>query len=162
MGNVDIESEAFRRVMGHYPTGVTVVAARDEHGEPYGLTVNSFTSVSLDPPLVLVCIDHAAKSHDPLLAADTFSVSVLAAHQKDIAARFASTPSAERFLDLAWESSPTGDPVLEGAAAWVGCSLWESHDAGDHTILVGRVESMGDRDVAALVFHRSRYGTAST
>lgn len=162
MGKADIESGAFRRVMGHYPTGVTVVAARGEDGEPYGLTVNSFTSVSLDPPLVLVCIDHASKSHDRLLAADTFTISVLAAHQADLAVRFAGAPSAERFHDLAWGESPTGDPVLAGAAAWVACSLWEAHGAGDHTILVGKVESMGERDVDALVFHRSRYGTVSS
>ena len=157
MGKADIESDEFRRVMGHFPTGVTVVAARDANGEPYGLTVNSFTSVSLDPPLVLVCIDREANSHDRLLETSTFTVSVLAAHQGAIAARFASTPSRERFKDLDWGVSSTGDPVVEGAAAWVECSLREVHDAGDHTILLGRVESVGDRDVDALVFYRGLY-----
>jgi flavin reductase (DIM6/NTAB) family NADH-FMN oxidoreductase RutF len=162
MGKADIESRTFRRMMGRFPTGVTVVAARNVDGEPYGLTVNSFTSVSLDPPLVLVCIDRKANSHDPLLASDTFAVSILAAHQADIAARFADAPSDERFHDLPWEAGPNGDPILEGAAAWVACSVWESHGAGDHTILVGRVESLGEGDADALVFHRSRYGTVSS
>jgi 3-hydroxy-9,10-secoandrosta-1,3,5(10)-triene-9,17-dione monooxygenase reductase component len=159
MGKADIESDVFRRVMGHFPTGVTVVAARDVDGEPYGLTVNSFTSVSLDPPLVLVCIDRQANSHDRLVETRTFAVSVLAANQAHIAARFASAPSWGRFEDLAWGVSPAGDPIVEKAAAWVACSLMESHEAGDHTILVGRVESVGERDADALIFHRGRYRT---
>ncbi|MCG6958015.1 MAG: flavin reductase family protein [Gemmatimonadetes bacterium] len=159
MGKADIESDVFRRVMGHFPTGVTVVAARDVDGEPYGLTVNSFASVSLDPPLVLVCIDRRANSHDRLVETGTFTVSVLAANQAHIAARFASTPSRERFKDLPWGISAAGDPVVEDAAAWLECSLRESHEAGDHTILVGRVESVGQRDAEALVFHRGRYRT---
>lgn len=161
MGKADIDKEVFRRVMSHFPTGVTVVAARDGDGEPYGLTVNSFTSVSLDPPLILVCIDHDSSSHDRLLEARTFTVSVLAADQAHIAARFSSTPSAERFRDLVWKGGPTGDPVVEGAAACLACSLRETHTAGDHTIVVGHVEAMDARDVDALVFYRRRYGVVA-
>jgi flavin reductase (DIM6/NTAB) family NADH-FMN oxidoreductase RutF len=161
-GEGGIEADVFRRVMGHFPTGVTVVAASDASGEPYGLTVNSFTSVSLDPPLVLVCIDQAANSHDRLLAADGFTVSVLAADQAGIAARFATTPSQQRFRDLTWEWSPRGDPVVKGSAAWLACTLRSWQRAGDHTILVAHVDALGDRDTDGLVFHRGRYGTVST
>ena len=147
---------SLRDVMACHPTGVTVVAACDHSGRPYGLTVNSFTSVSLHPPLVLVCIARESSSHDRLVVASGFSVNVLSAEQGAVAARFASEPSAGRFEDLDWVPSPSGAPILAESVAWLDCSLDEVLTAGDHSILLGRVESSGLSDQPALVFHRGR------
>jgi flavin reductase (DIM6/NTAB) family NADH-FMN oxidoreductase RutF len=145
-----------RSVMTCFPTGVTVVATRDPNGGPIGLTVNSFTSVSLDPPLVLVCIDRASQTHDPLLAAGTFAVSILAAGQTDLARRFAARPSAGRFEGVAWVSAPSGSPVLSGSAAWIDCDLHEAIAAGDHTIVLGFARAGAASDAPALLFYRGQ------
>jgi flavin reductase (DIM6/NTAB) family NADH-FMN oxidoreductase RutF len=147
---------SLREVMSRYPTGVTVVGGRDEFGTPYGITVNSFTSVSLDPPLVLVCVGHRSTWHDRLVSAEGFAVSVLASGQGAIALRFAKEPSDGRFDEIAWSRSPSGDPVVDGAVAWLDCTRFDVLDGGDHSILVGRVEASGASDRAALVFHRGR------
>ena len=147
---------SLREVMAAYPTGITVVADRDESGRPYGLTVNSFTSVSLDPPLVLVCIGQASSWHDILVTASGFTVNLLSAGQERVAKRFSRDPSEGRFEDVGWVPSPSGRPVLEGAVAWLDCSLDEVVSGGDHSILIGRVESSGLSDRPSLVFHRGR------
>ena len=149
---------SFRTVMSCFPTGVTVVATRDAEGQPLGLTVNSFTSVSLDPPLVLVCINTHANSHDPLLAAGGFTVSVLSGAQADIAGRFATRPSEGRFEGVEWTPAPSGNPVLAKCAAWLDCSIHEVVSAGDHTIVLARVEAAGWTDQPALLFHRGLLG----
>ena len=108
---MDRQQEAtpsLREVMGVYPTGVTIVAGRDADGIPFGLTVNSFTSVSLDPPLVLVCIGHSSSSHDRLVSGESFCVNVLSGAQGDVAARFAREPSEGRFDDVPWAPGTTG------------------------------------------------------
>lgn len=145
---------SLRSVMACFPTGVTVVGTRNAAGEPVGLTVNSFTSVSLDPPLVLVCIDRDSRSHDPIIAADGFTVSVLSARQSNVAQRFASRPSEGRFEEVRWRAAPSGHPVIEGATAWLDCSIQQVISAGDHSILLGRAEASAWRDEPALVFHR--------
>lgn len=145
-----------RQVMATVPTGVTIVAAREASGAPIGLTVNSFTSVSLEPPLVLVCIGHDSTSHDRLVAAGSFAVNILAADQAEIAMRFATSPSEGRFDDGRWGATPSGDPALEGAVGWLDCALDRVLTAGDHSILVGRVRSARTSGAAALVFHRGR------
>ncbi|MDH3205879.1 MAG: flavin reductase family protein [Gemmatimonadota bacterium] len=150
---------SLRSVMACFPTGVTVVATRDASGAPLGLTVNSFTSVSLDPPLVLVCIAHRSASHDPIIASQSFTVSVLSAAQGDIAQRFATSPSEGRFDGVDWRGAPSGHPVIEGAAAWLDCSIDEVIVAGDHSILLGRTVACGAGDQPALVFHRGEMGS---
>jgi flavin reductase (DIM6/NTAB) family NADH-FMN oxidoreductase RutF len=139
--------------MASFPTGVTVVASRSPEGRPVGLTVNSFTSVSLEPPLVLVCIDHGATSHDPIVQSEGFAVSVLADDQADVAIRFSSYPSEGRFEDVDWHPTPSGYPVVAGAAAWIDCSLHEVIRAGDHSIVLGRATACGANEVPALLFH---------
>ena len=156
-----LDSRAFRQVMGTFPTGVTVVTASDPGGTPLGLTVNSFTSVSLDPPLVLVCIGRASASHDRLVASGSFGVSILAADQAGVAWRFAAEPSEGRFDGVGWQEAPGGAPVLSGAAAWLACSLEEVHAGGDHSILVGRVEAAGGSDAPALAFYRGSFGSVT-
>lgn len=147
--------------MGRFPTGVTVVAASTREGGPRGLTVNSFTSVSLDPPLVLVCIDKQAGSHDTLLDAGCFAVSVLSEGQSAIADRFANEEAERRFDDLGWVMSEGGNPWLDGAAAWFDCVLDEVFAAGDHSILLGRVQKCVTSDHEPLVFHAGAYRRAS-
>ena len=150
----EAKEASLRSVMACFPTGVTVVAARDASGDPLGLTVNSFTSVSLEPPLVLVCIGHGSSSHDPIVEAGAFTVSVLAATQVDVALRFASRPSEGRFEEVGWRPAPSGHPVIEGAAAWLDCVMDEIITAGDHSILLGRTLASGIGEGPALVFHR--------
>jgi flavin reductase (DIM6/NTAB) family NADH-FMN oxidoreductase RutF len=148
--------------MSSYPTGVTVVAGRGESGEPYGLTVNSFTSVSLDPPLVLVCIAHTSTSHDRLVDASHFAVNVLSADQAEIAMRFAQEPSEGRFDGWAWRESRAGVPILEGTTAWLECRPEGVVDGGDHTILVGRVVDAWVGEQPALLFHRGRLSSTAS
>lgn len=150
---------SLREVMSSYPTGVTIVAARDTDGEPYGLTVNSFTSLSLDPPLVLVCIGHTSSSHDRLVEASAFSINLLAADQGALAGRFASEPSAGRFDEVAWGEGRSGAPLIHDAMAWLECVPHDVLDGGDHSILVGRVEHSGLTPREALIFHRGRLGS---
>ena len=144
---------SLRTVMSCFPTGVTVVATCDPDGLPLGLTVNSFTSVSLEPPLVLVCIRQEANTHDPLLEADGFAVNILSAHQAEIAERFARRPSEGRFEGVAWSPSPSGSPVLSGVAAWLDCSIHEVVLAGDHSVVIGRAVAGGSSAEPPLLFH---------
>jgi flavin reductase (DIM6/NTAB) family NADH-FMN oxidoreductase RutF len=148
--------------MSCVPTGVTVVGTRDlEGGQPLGLTVSSFTSVALDPALVLVCIARASSSHDRLIAAGQFAISVLSALQEDVARRFSRPPSEGRFDDFAWWAAPSGNPVLEGSTAWVDCAIDETMEAGDHTIIVARALACGASDLPALVHHRGKMSAVS-
>lgn len=146
--------DSLRTVMACFPTGVTVVATLDAQGGPIGLTVSSFTSVSLDPPLVLVCIGRATTSHDRLIASGAFAVSVLSEHQVDVARRFASQPSEGRFDGISWRRAPSGNPVIEGATAWLDCLIEEVMGAGDHSIILGRAVAWGASEAPALLFHR--------
>lgn len=147
---------SLREVMSSYPTGVTIVAAREGEGEPFGLTVNSFTSLSLDPPLVLLCIGHSSASHDRLIASKAFSVSLLAGDQGAIADRFATDPSEGRFHELDWAAGLLGAPLIGGAMAWLECSRHEVLAGGDHSILIGRVEHSVVTGRNALVYQRGR------
>jgi flavin reductase (DIM6/NTAB) family NADH-FMN oxidoreductase RutF len=142
--------------MACYPTGVTIVAAVDDEGVPFGLTVNSFTSVSLDPPLVLVCIGHTSSSHDRLVAGRHFAINVLSGGQGAEAGRFATEPSEGRFDEVAWHAGGSGAPILEATTAWLDCEVHEVLEGGDHSIVIGRVLESWVGDAPALLFHRGR------
>ncbi len=146
-----------REVMRHYPTGVVVVTARTSEGDMLGMTATSFTSVSLRPPLVLVCVDLDSSSHDRLVAGGSFCVNILSVEQAELAVRFSIEPSASRFAGVAWHNAPKGDPILDEAVAWLGCDVWAVHPGGDHSIVVGRVLETGVGDGEALVFYRGTY-----
>ncbi|MFF9347139.1 flavin reductase family protein [Streptomyces sp. NPDC014734] len=155
------EERRLRRAFGSFPTGVTVVTVGGD--VPRGMTANSFTSVSLDPPLVLVCVAEEARMRSSLAAAPVFAVSVLGADQEHVARHFADRsrpPGAGQFDAVDWFPGPvTGAPVLAGAAAHFECRAWRTYDGGDHILHVGRVlawEENPDRD--ALLFHRGRLG----
>lgn len=150
------DAKAFRRALGAFLTGVTVVTTRNAAGEMRGFTANSFSSVSLDPPLVLVCLAKTASSFPVFSAATHFAVSVLAAEQKDVSALFASK-SPDKFAGAPWQLGPAGSPVISGAAAWFDCTRHEVVEAGDHVILIGHVSGFGTRDVAPLGYCRGAY-----
>ena len=134
----EIDLRALRRALGSYMTGVTVVTARTPGGEPVGFTANSFTSVSLDPPLLLVCPGRHLTSFDVFAEAGEFAVSVLAEGQEHVSNVFASTGS-ERFARISWQADARGVPLIDGACAWFGCRVHQRHAAGDHLILVGEI-----------------------
>lgn len=153
-----------REVLGRFATGVTIVAAGGP--VPHGMTANAFTSVSLTPPLVLVCVKRSAAIHQVMLDCRSFAVSVLAAGQEQVARYFAdhSRPrGVDEFDGVSWSPGPeTGAPVIDGALAWLECVLMAAHEGGDHSILLGSVlaSGHGPDDDALLFFgggfHRPR------
>jgi flavin reductase (DIM6/NTAB) family NADH-FMN oxidoreductase RutF len=149
-----VGEEKFRGVMGHFTTGITVVASRGENGEPVGLTVNAFSSVSLDPPLVLVCIHKGAEAHDALLARGHLGVSILAEDQGDVAMVFAQDDPESRFDHVQFWNGPLGSPILTGALAWLDCEIVDSFPGGDHSIILGRVEDCDAREGTPVLFFR--------
>jgi flavin reductase (DIM6/NTAB) family NADH-FMN oxidoreductase RutF len=154
-----IDSAEFRRVLGHFVTGVSVVTAVDPRTtEPHGLTVNALASVSLEPPLVLVCVDRVSETHEVIAAAECFAVNVLAEDQEVLSRRFAMPDRPERFRAVAWRERATGAPVLDVALAWMDCGLWAVYPGGDHTIYVGEVLEADAHEGEPLLFYRGGYG----
>jgi flavin reductase (DIM6/NTAB) family NADH-FMN oxidoreductase RutF len=149
-----VEEKRFREVMGQFPTGVTVVTTRGADGAPLGLTVSAFTSVSLDPILVLVCIHREANSHDPILEGGSFAVNMLTSDQADLAIRFSSGSVEERFAGLEPGESPLGNPLLPGSLAWLDCQVREVYPGGDHSVVLAEVLACHARDGAPLLFYR--------
>jgi flavin reductase (DIM6/NTAB) family NADH-FMN oxidoreductase RutF len=141
-------------------TGVTVVTAFDEQGEPRGFTANSFTSVSLDPPLVLVCIAKQAGSFPMFAAADGYAINILSESQQGVSRVFAA-PTEDRFSHVEWLTGPAGHPVFEQAAAWLDCRRHELVDAGDHVIMIGRVVGYHHTVQPPLGYSRGTYVSAS-
>jgi len=151
-----LDAAAFRRVCGAFATGVAVATVRGRDGKPHGLTVNSFTSVSLEPPLVLVCVGHKAASHGPFSSAEAFAINVLAEDQRALSARFASS-HPNRFDGVDWYASETGLPLLKGALAVLECGMWRRIEAGDHTIYIGRVRRATATGGRPLLYFEGRY-----
>ncbi|MGH2937611.1 MAG: flavin reductase family protein [Solirubrobacterales bacterium] len=153
-----VEEGVLRRVLGHLPTGVTVITANDG-GEPVGIVANSVTSVSLDPPLMLICPAKSSGTWPRLRSAGTFCINVMAGHHEEVCRRFAVKGAADRFQGTSWHERH-GMPALDDAVAWIDCSIRDEHDAGDHTIVVADIIDMdAATDVEPLVFFRGRYGT---
>ncbi|QGZ64770.1 flavin reductase family protein [Paraburkholderia acidisoli] len=150
------DAAEFRRALGAFVTGVTVVTTIQPDGTPRGFTANSFTSVSLDPPLILVCIAKTAASHDVFSVTDHFAVSVLAEDQKSVSGVFASK-SPDKFAQVAWRARATGAPVMDGAAATFDCRTHEVVEAGDHVILIGRVVDFAHSHSSPLGYCRGAY-----
>ena len=153
-----IDGARFRQVLGHFATGVTVITAETADG-PVGLAVGSFTSVSLDPPLVAFCPAKASSSWPKIREAGVFCVNVLNEDQEIVCRTFASK-SDEKFKGVGWEPAATGSPRLNGALAWIDCTIEVVHDAGDHDICIGRVQELdvGEDSPGPLVFYRGGYG----
>ena len=148
----------FRQVLGHFCTGITVITAM-EGDEPVGFTAQSFTSVSLDPPLVSVCPAKSSTTWPRVRAAGAFCVNILGGEQEAVSRAFA-IRDGDKFHGLGWApSSATGSPVLDGVLGWVDCTLEVEHEAGDHLIAVARVVDLGISDEGRpLLFYRGGYG----
>ena len=156
-----VDASAFRQAMGSFATGVTVVTVACDDGDMHGTTVNSFTSVSLDPMLVLVCLNETSRGVSLIERAGAFAVSVLSAGQRDLSRWFASRhrPAGPEMFDGAlFEPGETGCPVLADAAASFDCRLRQSHRAGDHLIVLGEVVALVHRPrLEPLIFHSGTY-----
>src|ERR1700754_2445302 len=131
-----VDGQRFRRVLGSYPTGVTVVTAIGADGAPAGMAVGSFTSVSLDPPLVAFLPDKSSTSFPKIRTASSFCVNVLAADQEPLCRAFA-TSGGDKFAGVGWSPTPSGAPCLDGAAAWIDCEFESVQEAGDHYLVIG-------------------------
>lgn len=153
----------FRRILGHYPTGVSVIGAVDPFTGPAGMVVGSFTSVSLDPPLVGFFPDRSSTTWPKIARTGSFGVSILSANQKHLCRRMAQK-SAGRFTGVEYAVKPSGSLFLPGAVAWLECSIVSQTEAGDHFAVLGRVEDLGegtDGDGLPLIFYKGNYGRFS-
>lgn len=152
-----LDEVEFRGVLGHFATGVTVVTGLSA-GRPVGLAANAFSSVSLDPPLVLVCIATTSRTWPLIRRSGVFAVNVLAEGQEEVCRRFG-TPGRDRFDGTPWVRAPSGSPVLPEALAYVDCRIDAEHPAGDHVVVIGRVVGLGLlAGGRPLVFWRGGYG----
>ncbi|MFI5612200.1 3-hydroxy-9,10-secoandrosta-1,3,5(10)-triene-9,17-dione monooxygenase reductase subunit [Amycolatopsis sp. NPDC051903] len=151
-----LDSARFRAVLGHFCTGVTIVTGHDG-GAPVGFACQSFSALSLDPPLVLFCVSRTSRTWPVLAATGRFAVNVLAEHQRDVSAVFGAR-GTDKFATVAWHPAPSGAPLIDGALTWVDCTLETVHPTGDHHVVIGRVTALGDTsDARPLLFHRGHY-----
>jgi flavin reductase (DIM6/NTAB) family NADH-FMN oxidoreductase RutF len=152
------DASRFRQVMGHFCTGVTIVTAADA-GEPLGLTLQSFTSLSLDPPLISLAVGRGSATWPRIRDVGAFAVNILTEDQEALCRRFASS-GGEKFTGVGWKASTTGAPVLDDVLGWVDCRLEAEHDAGDHIIAIARVVDLGVNDDhgTPLLFYRGGFG----
>lgn len=153
-----MESSEFRRILGHWVSGVSIVATKKTDGKLCGLTANAIASVSLNPPLVLVCVEHGADSHDCIRTAGIFSINMLSTDQERIARRFATWEVDTKFEGIAFHEEITGAPILDDALAWVDCRVHAEFPAGDHTIFVGEVVAGDATEGSPLIYYRGGYG----
>ena len=151
-----LRPEEFRKVCARYATGIAVATVESPGGKPEGLTVNSFTSVSMDPPLVLICIAKTATPYSSFQVAKAFAVNILRESQIDLSQHFAASKS-DRFDTVAWRSGVLGAPVLDGVLAVLECTVHSFFDAGDHTVFVGLAEHAESHDGAPLLYFASAY-----
>jgi len=156
-----ISPDEFRHTLGHFASGVTVITVCDRDGRPTGLTASAFTSVSLDPPLILVCVDHKSQSYPALVAGKTFAVNILSHDQEAVSRRFATTKVENKFEGVPFTLSQMGLPLLENALAQLECATVNVYLEGDHSIFVGRVERARAGAGLPLVFYRGRYDRLS-
>lgn len=151
-----MDLQDLRSVMGHFATGVAVITTKDRAGTPFGLTANAFTSVSLNPPLVLICVDKAAQCYSYFEESKVFAVNVLSEDQEELSRRFA-TKGIEKFGGIKWHSGQIGVALLDGSIGYIECKVIHSYQGGDHTIYLGEIvnaTASGDRP---LIFFQGRY-----
>ena len=151
-----VTSDEFRRACGRFATGVTVASVLDAKGAPHGLTVSSFTSVSLDPPLILICLGHEVTIIDLFRATRYFGINVLSDNQQHLSERFA-RKNGDRFNGLAWHPGETGVPLLPGTLASIECAVHQRFTSGDHDILVGEMVGASEANGEPLIHFASRY-----
>jgi flavin reductase (DIM6/NTAB) family NADH-FMN oxidoreductase RutF len=158
-GEQEATARRFRSVLGSFATGVVAVTSRDpSNGEPCGLAVNSFTSVSLDPLLIAVCVSQASTTWPRIRRADSLAVNVLAGHQQDLC-RHLAMRGGDKFAGICWSVTPGGNPLIDGCLAWIDCSIDREYPAGDHLMVIGAVRGFGDHASGGpLIFFRGGYG----
>lgn len=152
----DIDPRALRQAFGTFATGVTVITTHDDAGLPRGMTANSFTSVSLDPPLLLVCVGKSASSYQAFADAERFAVNVLHEDQLDVSNTFASK-APDKFEVVRHDQVHTGAPILTDSLTWFDCTTHQRVEAGDHIVLIGQVQAFGTSPKAPLCFNRGSY-----
>lgn len=154
-----VDAAGFRSVLSRFATGVVAVTAVEPgSGRPVGLAANSFTSVSLDPPLVAFCVAHTSTTWPLLRAIGRLCVNILSEPQLEISERLA-LKGGDKFAGISWTESPSGGPVIDGALAWIDCSVEQEHPAGDHMIVVARVHDLAEHhEGTPLIFYNSTYG----
>jgi len=148
----------FRRALGCFATGVTVITATDDAGNPRGLTANAFSSLSLEPTLILVCVDHRSDTFPVISRASAFAVNILGEDQREVSQRFAGK-GEDKFAGVPYRAGGTGAPVIEGALAVIECKVESAHEAGDHTIFVGNVQHIEHGPGKPLLFFRGNYAS---
>ncbi len=151
-----IEKNELRRVMGHFATGVTVVTTHGGDGRYFGLTANAFSSVSLVPPLLLVCVDKKAESYPSFEQSKVFTVNILSADQEDISRRFA-VSGGDKFDGVSYRVGANGAPILGGVLAYAECKIVAAYEGGDHMIYLGEIEETGAVEGKPLLFYRGGY-----
>ncbi len=152
-----LDSDLFRSVLGRFASGVTVVTTRDAHDRDHGMTVSAFSSLSLFPPQILVCIDRLASVHDVLMGAEWIVVNILNATQEPLSRRFSHLEAQSRFEGIGYSRAPHGAPILDDVLAHLECRIVQRLDGGDHTIVVAEVEAADARDVRPLLYYRGGY-----
>lgn len=158
---MDIDAKHFRDTLGCFATGVTIITTVDSEGGPVGLTANSFSSLSLDPPLVLFCLDRNVVSFPAFHSNRHFAVNILGADQEDMSRRFAQS-GPEKWNGVAFETWDTGCPILAGCIATLECNIDSIYEGGDHVIIVGEVVRIANGGGTPLAFFRGRYGTLAS
>ncbi|HEX4402745.1 MAG TPA: flavin reductase family protein [Galbitalea sp.] len=157
----DIDPALFRETLGHYPTGVAVVTAVTADGDPVGMVVGTFSSVSMNPPLIAFYPMSNSRSFAQLRNAEAFCINVLASDQEAFCRKFA-TSGENKFEDVGWRPAPLGSPILDGAVSWIECTFEDVREAGDHFIVLGRVEDLAvERSTLPLLFFQGGYGRFS-
>ena len=151
-----LDPKELRRVMGHFATGVTIVTTKSGDGTPYGLTANAFTSLSLDPPLCIVCVDRRAESFAHFYDSKVFTVNVLAREQEELSNRFAKS-GGDKFSGVPTVPGHHGAPLIAGALAHIECCITDTLEGGDHVIHVGRIEHVHTAPGEPLLYFQGRY-----
>ena len=152
-----VDQQEFRGVMGHFATGVTVITTHDGNGKLFGLTANAVSSVSLEPPLLLVCVDRKSESHDAFGASKVFTVNILSNAQEVLSRKFAKS-GADKFEGVGYQAGRTGAPILNDVLAHLECEVRHEFEAGDHTIVVGEpIELAMDQETDPLLYFRGGY-----
>jgi len=151
-----IDVRELRNVMGHFATGVTVITTKDATGKPFGLTANAFSSLSLEPPLVLICVDKTVDCYACLEETKVFAVNFLNEEQEHLSRRFA-TKGIEKFEGVTYQIGECGVPLLEGALGSIECKIANGYDGGDHTIYVGEIQCASASGDRPLLFFKGKY-----
>lgn len=144
--------DLFKKAMGNYPSGVTLITTRSEEGSPIGMIANSFTSLSMEPALILWSIDHKVSTYNHFIQSNEFAIHILAAEQAELIKKF--TSKGNRFADVDWAPSENNIPIVKDSLAVFECTTYNKVEAGDHTIIIGEVKDVKTEDKEPLLYHR--------